>query len=133
MTAPLPAGAQFLNVIESVFSGMSRAVIHNSVPGSICARVSGRPKYQHDWAGQDSGDGEPRTSQTDVRYLLPLAAGGNRKRLHRLALPSVHRGRMGLQTGRASEGYCATSTRAHERTDRDGKVVTCEAGQRRAM
>jgi transposase len=29
-TAPLPAGAQFLNVIESVFSGMSRAIIHNS-------------------------------------------------------------------------------------------------------
>lgn len=27
--APLPAGAQFLNVIESVFSGMARAVIHN--------------------------------------------------------------------------------------------------------
>ena len=26
----LPAGAQFLNVIESVFSGMSRAIIHNS-------------------------------------------------------------------------------------------------------
>ena len=26
--APLPARAQFLNVIESVFSGMSRAVIH---------------------------------------------------------------------------------------------------------
>ena len=29
-TAPLPSGAQFLNVIESVFSGMARAVIHNS-------------------------------------------------------------------------------------------------------
>ena len=28
--APLPARAQFLNVIESVFSGMSRAIIHNS-------------------------------------------------------------------------------------------------------
>jgi hypothetical protein len=28
--APLPACAQFLNVIESVFSGMARAVIHNS-------------------------------------------------------------------------------------------------------
>ncbi len=28
--APLPGGAQFLNVIESVFSGMARAVIHNS-------------------------------------------------------------------------------------------------------
>lgn len=29
-TVPLPAGAQFLNVIESIFSGMARAVIHNS-------------------------------------------------------------------------------------------------------
>lgn len=28
--APLPAGAQFLNVIESVFSGMARAIMHNS-------------------------------------------------------------------------------------------------------
>ena len=28
--APLPSGAQFLNVIESIFSGMARAVIHNS-------------------------------------------------------------------------------------------------------
>ena len=28
--APLPSGAQFLNVIELVFSGMSRAIIHSS-------------------------------------------------------------------------------------------------------
>ena len=28
--APLPASAQFLNVIESVFSGMARSIIHNS-------------------------------------------------------------------------------------------------------
>ena len=28
--APLPVGAQFLNVIESVFSGMARAIMHNS-------------------------------------------------------------------------------------------------------
>jgi hypothetical protein len=27
---PLPRGAQFLNVIESVFSGMSKAILHNS-------------------------------------------------------------------------------------------------------
>jgi len=27
---PLPARAQFLNVIESVFSAMARAIIHNS-------------------------------------------------------------------------------------------------------
>ena len=28
--APLPASAQFLNVIESVFSGMAKSIIHNS-------------------------------------------------------------------------------------------------------
>ena len=33
--APLPAGAQFLNIIEAVFSGMSRAVIHNSNYASV--------------------------------------------------------------------------------------------------
>jgi transposase len=32
---PLPSGAQFLNVIESVFSGMSRAILHNSNYQSI--------------------------------------------------------------------------------------------------
>jgi hypothetical protein len=34
-TAPLPTRAQFLNVIESVFSGMVRPVIHNSNYGSV--------------------------------------------------------------------------------------------------
>jgi hypothetical protein len=29
-TVPLPTGAQFLNVIESVFSGMARSIVHNS-------------------------------------------------------------------------------------------------------
>jgi transposase len=39
--APLPSGAQFLNVIESVFSGMARAVIHNSDYSSVdeCKRA----------------------------------------------------------------------------------------------
>jgi transposase len=36
-TAPLPAGSQFLNIIESVFSGMSRAIIHNSDYPSVDA------------------------------------------------------------------------------------------------
>jgi transposase len=35
--APLPSCAQFLNVIESVFSGMSRAIIHNSDYPSVDA------------------------------------------------------------------------------------------------
>ena len=32
---PLPSGAQFLNVIESVFSGMARAILHNSNYGTV--------------------------------------------------------------------------------------------------
>lgn len=36
-TAPLPACAQFLNVIESVFSGMARAIVHNSDYPSVDA------------------------------------------------------------------------------------------------
>jgi len=40
-TAPLPAGAQFLNVIESIFSGMARAIIHNSdYPSAEAARAA---------------------------------------------------------------------------------------------
>jgi transposase len=35
--APLPSCAQFLNVIESVFSGMARAIIHNSDYDSLAA------------------------------------------------------------------------------------------------
>jgi transposase len=34
---PLPSGAQFLNVIESVFSGMARAILHNSNYESVDA------------------------------------------------------------------------------------------------
>lgn len=33
--APLPSGSQFLNVIESVFSGMAKAVTHNSDYSSV--------------------------------------------------------------------------------------------------
>jgi DDE superfamily endonuclease len=32
---PLPSGAQFLKVIESVFSGMARAILHNSNYGNV--------------------------------------------------------------------------------------------------
>jgi transposase len=39
--APLPASAQFLNVIESVFSGLAKAIIHNSNYDSVeeCKRA----------------------------------------------------------------------------------------------
>lgn len=43
--APLPAGAQFLNVIESVFSGMARAVIHNSDYPSVDAARAAIDRY----------------------------------------------------------------------------------------
>lgn len=38
--APLPSRAQFLNVIESVFSGMANAVIHNSDYQSVAEAVA---------------------------------------------------------------------------------------------
>ena len=44
-TAQLPTGAQFLNVIESIFSGMSRAVIHNSDYRSVDAAKAAIDKY----------------------------------------------------------------------------------------
>jgi transposase len=44
-TMPLPAGAQFLNVIESVFSGMARAIIHNSDYPSPVAATGAIDRY----------------------------------------------------------------------------------------
>jgi hypothetical protein len=43
--APLPASAQFLNVIESVFSGMARAIIHNSNYDSVEACMLSIDRY----------------------------------------------------------------------------------------
>ncbi|SDI12839.1 Winged helix-turn helix [Paraburkholderia phenazinium] len=43
--APLPASAQFLNVIESVFSGMARAIIHNSDYESVDAVKGAIDRY----------------------------------------------------------------------------------------
>jgi hypothetical protein len=42
---PLPASSQFLNVIESVFSGMSRAIIHNSNYASLDDARDASDKY----------------------------------------------------------------------------------------
>ncbi|WP_225737572.1 IS630 family transposase [Dyella acidiphila] len=42
---PLPASAQFLNVIESVFSGMARAIIHNSNYPSVKAATEAIDRY----------------------------------------------------------------------------------------
>jgi transposase len=46
--APLPAGAQFLNVIESVFSGMARAIIANSNYQSVEDARAAIEKYIQD-------------------------------------------------------------------------------------
>lgn len=43
--APLPSGAQFLNVIEAVFSGMARAVLHNSDYKSVVAAKNAIDRY----------------------------------------------------------------------------------------
>ncbi len=43
--APLPARAQFLNVIESVFSGMAKAIIHNSDYQSVEGCKSAIDRY----------------------------------------------------------------------------------------
>jgi len=45
LIAPLPSGAQFLNVIESVFSGMARAIIHNSNYDSVDDAKSAIDRY----------------------------------------------------------------------------------------
>ena len=42
---PLPASAQFLNVIESVFSGMARAIIHSSDYPSVSAATEAIDRY----------------------------------------------------------------------------------------
>ena len=47
-TAPLPTGAQFLNVIESVFSGMAKAIIHNSDYQSVEAAQEAINRYFED-------------------------------------------------------------------------------------
>lgn len=47
-TAPLPTGAQFLNVIEAVFSGMARAIIHNSDYADEAAAKAAIDRYLAD-------------------------------------------------------------------------------------
>jgi hypothetical protein len=42
---PLPSSAQYLNVIESVFSGMARAIIHNSDYQSVEEAMAAIDRY----------------------------------------------------------------------------------------
>jgi transposase len=54
--APLPARAQFLNVIESVFSGMSRSIIQNSDYESVSAAQVAIDRYfneRNDYFGKN--------------------------------------------------------------------------------
>ncbi|WP_212495407.1 transposase [Bradyrhizobium jicamae] len=44
----LPAQAQFLNVIESVFSGMARAIIHNSDYATVVEAQTAITRYLED-------------------------------------------------------------------------------------
>ena len=44
-TAALPARAQFLNVIKSIFSGMARAIIHNSNYQSVAEAKAAIDRY----------------------------------------------------------------------------------------
>ena len=46
--APLPTGAQFLNVIEAIFSGMSRTVIRNSDYQSVEEAKNAIDRYFHE-------------------------------------------------------------------------------------
>lgn len=85
---PLPASTQFLNVIESVFSGMARAIIHSSNYSSIEAASDAIDRYfeetqptlcrQPETGGkQDMGKGENwshiRSGQQLQRPSLPIA------------------------------------------------------------
>jgi hypothetical protein len=79
---PLPSCAQFLNVIESVFSGMARAIIHNSDFPSLDAAQDAIDKYFAERNEQFSkhpkragqkiwGDELPRSRHTFPDLLLP--------------------------------------------------------------
>ena len=77
--APLPSGAEFLNVIESVFSGMARAVIHNSDYEYVseCKRaidrifVSGTLPLQRTRAALGTSSGERNASHlSSARQII---------------------------------------------------------------
>ena len=69
---PLPAQAQFLNVIESVFSGMARAVIHNSDYGTVAdARPQSRATCRIETAHSPLPLGGPDVLSGDRRESRP--------------------------------------------------------------
>ncbi|MFH1935154.1 MAG: IS630 family transposase, partial [Pseudomonadota bacterium] len=62
--APLPTSAQFLNVIESVFSGMARAIIHNSDYQSVDDCKSAIDKYF--WERNDHFQKHPKRAGNKI-------------------------------------------------------------------
>lgn len=62
--APLPTSAQFLNVIESVFSGMARAIIHNSDYQSVDDCKSAIDRYF--WERNDHFQKHPKRAGNKI-------------------------------------------------------------------
>jgi hypothetical protein len=75
-TAPLPAGAQFLNVIESVFSGMAKGIIHNSDYPSAEAAKNAIDRYFQ-------GAERPLCPVPEARRTKNLGTGAGAKRVLR--------------------------------------------------
>jgi transposase len=72
-TAPLPAGAQFLNVIESIFSGMARAVIHNSDYTSVDDAKAAIDRYFAERNRQFQENPKPAGKRIWGKELVPAA------------------------------------------------------------
>ena len=78
-TAPLPARAQFLNVIESVFSGMARAIIHNSDYKSVDEAKAAVDRYfaERDYFRQHPRRAGKKSGAKSVNpqpFLRPITA-----------------------------------------------------------
>jgi hypothetical protein len=67
--APLPSGAQFLNVIEAVFSGLARAVMHNSDYPTLAAATRAINRYLE--ARNANFRGEPSRAGQKLWQLEP--------------------------------------------------------------
>ena len=70
---PLPTGAQFLNVIEFVFSGMSRAILHNSDYQSVdeCLPIRLTQTPTRASVGRHGRDGHPRARRSGFSPVAP--------------------------------------------------------------
>jgi hypothetical protein len=73
-TAPPPARAQFLNVIESIFSGMARAIIQNSdyrsvdeAKGAIDRDFDARNRHLREHRGAQAKESVVGSSAVGVR------------------------------------------------------------------